>query len=469
MGRPLDIIFIAGSWPPRRGPRAVQNARLLASLPWQGHLFVRCAAEEDVDNSCREPVLPGMQEHRLWSRSLTPIHRVMQRVGLYTDRMPDDALPWALRTSLSTVFVGHSDLLVTISHPLSTHIAGLITKRFHRKLPWLTYFSDPWSDWGDVEFTKHSPSSQRINRWLERQVIQQADGLAFPSPELAAHFQETHPAMADKLVGVIPQSFDPELYPRRTRKYRPDELLIRSLGDFYGPRSPLPLLEGLAIFEERCPTLFQTLKIELYGQFQCDDKELCLERMQSLPVVTHHGHVSYERSLELMVESDALLNLGVKTDRKYFRPSKLIHYLAPDAPWWGSLRQGLRLTLSSSQGDSWQVPGIRGASPRCCKPFAKRTPPGRLSRTVRRPVSERPLLRRQPPRNSLSLPTMLLNVYIPAMVASGATAARDPRSLRMRTRIVRGQNPNGTGQVVWRSLVRRAEHAAVRTIAGSEH
>ncbi len=171
MGRPLDVIFIAGSWPPRRRSCAVQNARLLASLNWHGHLFVRRATEIAVDNSCPAPVLPGMQEHRLWSRSLTPIHRVMHRVGLDTDRMPDDALPWALRTSLSSVCVGHSDLLVTISHPLSTHIAGLITKRFRRKLPWLTYFSDPWSDWGDLEFPSIRPAARALTagwnaRWF---------------------------------------------------------------------------------------------------------------------------------------------------------------------------------------------------------------------------------------------------------------------------------------------------------------
>ncbi len=327
----------------------MQNARLLKSLGWQGHLFVRAAKEETDDNSCPQPSLPGIQEHRLWSRSLTPVHRLMHRLGLETDHMPDEVLPWALRASLATVRAGSSDLLVTISHPLSTHITGLLTKRARPHLPWLTYFSDPWSEWGDVDFRNSSPRSRRVNRWLEERVVRHADGLVFPSAELAEHFQSVHPIMHDKVVGVVPQSYDPALYPRRQRQSRRDELLIRSVGDFYGPRSPRPLLEALQIVRQRWPELLTRLKIEFYGRFDCDDKQECLELMASLPV-THHGHVSYERSLELMVESDVLVNLDVITSAKYFRPSKLIHYLGSGRPMIGVSSAGAGSNLVEQSG-----------------------------------------------------------------------------------------------------------------------
>lgn len=349
MGRPLDVIFVAGSWPPRRGPRAVQNARLLESLGWHGHLFVRQAREESDDNSCPQPDLPGMRQHRLWSRSLVPVHRLMHRIGLETDHMPDDALPWALRTSLATLRVGSSDLMVTISHPLSTHITGLLTKRARPRLPWITYFSDPWSEWGDVQFRKSSARSQSVNRWLEQRVVRHADGLVFPSKELAEHFQTVHPVMQHKVVGVVPQSYDPALYPARQRTYRPDELLIRSVGDFYGPRSPRPLLDALQIVRQRWPDLLPKLKVEFYGRFDCEDKQECLELMATLPV-THHGHVSYERSLELMVESDVLVNLDVITSARYFRPSKLIHYLGSGRPIIGVSSAGAGSNLVEQSG-----------------------------------------------------------------------------------------------------------------------
>jgi glycosyltransferase involved in cell wall biosynthesis len=321
----------------------------LESLDWKGHLFVRNLSEESDDNSCPQPNLPRMRQHRLWSRSLTPVHRLMHRIGLETDHMPDDALPWALRASLSTVRVRASELMITISHPLSTHITGLLTKRARPRLPWITYFSDPWSEWGDVEFRKSSNRSQNINRWLEQRVIRHADGLIFPSQELAEHFQSVHPIMQTKVVGVVPQSYDPALYPPPQRQHRADELLIRSVGDFYGPRSPRPLLDALQIVRQRWPELLSKLKIEFYGRFDCNDKPECLELMTTLPV-EHHGHVSYERSLELMVESDVLINLDVITSAKYFRPSKLIHYLGAGRPMIGVSSDGAGSHLVERSG-----------------------------------------------------------------------------------------------------------------------
>jgi hypothetical protein len=51
-----------------------------------------------------------------------------------------------------------------------------------------------------------------------------------------------------------------------------------------------------------------------------------------------------------MVESDALLNLGVKTDRKYFRPSKLIHYLGAGRPLLGISSAGAGANFVDQSG-----------------------------------------------------------------------------------------------------------------------
>jgi hypothetical protein len=87
----------------------------------------------------------------------------------------------------------------------------------------------------------------------------------------------------------------------------------------------------------------------LYGRFDCDDKQECLALMGTLPV-THHGHVSYERSLELMVDSDVLINLDVITSAKYFRPSKLIHYLGSGRPMIGVSSAGAGSHLVERSG-----------------------------------------------------------------------------------------------------------------------
>src|SRR4029453_1744450 len=74
------------------------------------------------------------------------------------------------------------------------------------------------------------------------------------------------------------------------------------------------------------------LRIELVGRWLCPDREAVERRLRRHPNVVHREPVPYRGALGLMCGADALLHVDVPTDRRYFRPSKLVEYLGANRP-----------------------------------------------------------------------------------------------------------------------------------------
>ena len=326
----LKALVFAPSWPPTRSPRATMNHRLLQALDWQGCVWV-AGSDRNPESTVNQ--LNTLRVHRLSIDLDAHVFNLLERLRLGLSDLPDRHLWWAMRTTRAALRRTHRsrvDLLVSISKPDSAHLAALAIKRQSPGLPWLAIFSDPWADLESYGYRKFNALTRRINRRLEARVLRSADAIVVTNPEARMLLLDRYPEAAAKY-RIISQCFDPELYPTR----KPDhsgQLVIRHLGDFYAERSPRPLLEALDRLHRDDPSCATQWRFELIGKLNCRDREQCIQLAEGSPAVRVLPEVSYRRSLELMVDADALLVIDAPAPLSPFLPSKLIEYLGANRP-----------------------------------------------------------------------------------------------------------------------------------------
>jgi hypothetical protein len=343
---------MAGSYPPRRLARSIQNARLLEALRWRGHLIVPRELRFDPRRNIDYVIPESMRVHRLWDIRGHRVHSALERLGFQTGKSPDVMKLWAFQAGILAALLPRPDLMVTISHPLSTHLAGLFAKRTTRRsTPWMAYFADPWVDLESLGYVAYTPRVRRRNQRLESKVVRAADALVFTNEETKKLFLGRYPDAGGKM-HVVSQAFDPRLFSQAGGSDGPasSPLMLRYIGEFYGPRSPRPMIEAALKLEAELNDGQPDWKIELYGSIACDDKAECQELLSRSRTVSALGEVNYSRSLELMLSSDVLLVIDAPAKNSPFLPSKLVDYLGARKPLFGITADGAAATLIRRTG-----------------------------------------------------------------------------------------------------------------------
>src|SRR5262249_29768162 len=142
---------------------------------------------------------------------------------------------------------------------------------------WIAHFSDPWVD---NPFSSYDFIRRAYDRHLERKVFESADVLSLTSRETVdLVFVESRAKYRCATV-EIPHVFDPVLYPQEVMPHS-GKLVFRSLGAFYGARSPEPLFKALALLRQRKPAVLDRIVVELIGSMPKHFLES--QALQSLP------------------------------------------------------------------------------------------------------------------------------------------------------------------------------------------
>jgi glycosyltransferase involved in cell wall biosynthesis len=321
----MKAVFLSYAFPPLAAPRAVQVARLAkySSLP----IRVLCAG-----NPAEWPALRAGVEvmrfpdtsSRLWRRA---------KHFLY---LPDSERPWAesaARIILGKKLVAADDVLVTFGQPMSDHIAGLKIKR-RLGVPWIAHFSDPWSDSpylsrNPVSRLSRNPVSRRRLRGMERQVFEAADRLMFTSDETVDLVMRKYPPDWRRKVNVLPHAYDPyyAVDAAQTEPIAGRRLVLRHVGNFYGPRNPLMLTRALRLLQRTQPALLDNVTVELVGRWVGNERWSPAEAGISDAVLVSRKPVEYRESLRQMCTADGLLIVDAPFAHNVFFPSKLVEYL----------------------------------------------------------------------------------------------------------------------------------------------
>ena len=372
----VKLLAISFAYPPLAYPRSIQVARLVKYLRLSTVLV--CADERAAR---RDATLEPDAESRLEAILRVPFavsrarayanaaaHRLSPALWNRWNRRPDQYTAWkaqALRAveefSLARAYA--PDAVVTFSQPTTDHLVGLEQKKRFRA-PWLAHFSDPWVD---NPFYATDDATRSFNLAAEREVAAAADRLVFTSEETVALVMSKYPEAWRAKARVLPQCYDPQLYPARETAERERgegggakhggggaQLVVRHVGNFYGARTPAPLVNALAALLESDEAALRGVVFEMIGV--ADEALVAKAGGADLPpgLVASRPPVGYRESLRLMAEADGLLIIDAPADVSVFLPSKLIDYVGAARPVMGFTPRGAAAGLIARLG-GWTV------------------------------------------------------------------------------------------------------------------
>ncbi|MDT4965828.1 MAG: hypothetical protein QOJ64_565 [Acidobacteriota bacterium] len=351
----VKLLAVSFCFPPLAYPRSIQVARLLKHL--RSKTVLVCADEKGarqdhtIDASAEEHLMACLRLPFSADGSRSPLGKVLSRLDApLWNKAPDQYTSWkpsVLRAvdSFAQDEAYTPNMLVTFGHPMSDHLIGLELQRRYL-IPWVAHFSDPWVD---NSYNRYDSVTRRLNAYLEKKVITSADRVIFTSQETSDLVLSKYPEEFRKKAKVIPHSFDESLYPRGPETREP-ELTVRYIGEFYGKRTPKPLIETLRAILASAPQLLTGVRFELIGPV--NPTIVAESGLESLPegLVVIKPAVNYRDSLQLAASADGLLLVDAPAKKSVFLASKLIDYVGAAKPILGITPPGSAAALIGELG-----------------------------------------------------------------------------------------------------------------------
>lgn len=328
----MRILAFVTNWPPERTPQATMNSRLIEHQGWVGDVYTASAGANSQKGEIKIH-----EVHRPFVRISDFINRLLLRIKINIRQFPDKHILWALLCFIRALCCEKykADTIITFSKWESAHLAGLFYKTIFQNLPWIAVFGDPWVEMEKFGYIRYSSISRRINTFLEERVLAKANVVIFVNNETFRIYLDKYPDLKNKIF-ILPYTFDSASYNLDSKEQKENQvkMKIRYLGDFYGPRSPLPLLETILQLKKEYPQYYQFLEIEFYGRQNYPNHKQLVQLINECGNCTFFEQVDYSKSLELMVSSDVLLVIDAKNEFSPFTPSKLIEYFGAGRPIW---------------------------------------------------------------------------------------------------------------------------------------
>jgi len=257
--------------------------------------------------------------------------------------IPDRQWLWALNAFRAAATLHkneHYDVVLTSSPPESSHIAGMLLKKWCH-IPWVADMRDGWM----FEPYLYFRSLRGFRRWLEceieRFLLSKADAItAVTQPiidDLISRLKVTHYKAA-----IIPNGFDPEewytmnegAYGRKSfLSYEKGKMCIVHVGrlsEARGDRKADHFFRALYELKKANPTLSDELSVFLVGVER--GAEVDMIRSLSLNDIVHsHHYVPKSEAATIMRDADVLL-LVTSVGQKSIATSKLFDYMAAERP-----------------------------------------------------------------------------------------------------------------------------------------
>lgn len=362
----MKLLAVSLAFPPLAYPRSIQVARLLKHTNADIALFCADEPEARIDNTiepdaeaslayCERVRVKRSTPARVWDRATRKFAR-----SLWNSRnlAPDQYARWRADVGHSIArYLGQKafvpDAVITFAQPFSDHLIGLDLKK-KLGLPWLAHFSDPWAD---NPFAGFDEPTRQKNLELEGKVARSADLLVFTSEETIDLFSSKYSPEIRAKARVLPQCYSSDPRPGGdSSESGSSSVIIRYLGNFYGNRTPRPLIAALQVILKSQPEILTDVRFELVG---LGDSDEVFRLANSLPdgLIIVRSSVDYVKSLELMQRADGLLMIDAPAEVSVFLPSKLIDYIGSRRPIFGITPRGTAASLIKKMGGSVGDPG----------------------------------------------------------------------------------------------------------------
>jgi glycosyltransferase involved in cell wall biosynthesis len=338
-----DLLYIAYSFPPLLEANAILNGKITHALAEQGY---RChvvtilpeTGTSTIDQSLaifshEQNTVHGYRSYKNFrhARASLPYH-FLRKCFPTLGRLPDLHV-WdyrrAYRLAHEIILRYKIDLVFSTGSPFSGHLLGLRLKK-EFGLPWIVHYFEPWAE---QVYIRGNRLCHYVNGRLERAVLERADAATFISEDIMDLAMAPYPQWREK-AHIFPLGFYPPSYPETTHGVQAEKLIFRYIGNFYGIRTPVPLLQAVARLKELYPVIAEKCEFKCVGGVQHDvDALKCRYGIGS--EVMFDPPVNYVESLRLMKTADVLMTIDAIGEGEVCLPSKLVDYVGARRPIWG--------------------------------------------------------------------------------------------------------------------------------------
>lgn len=349
----MKLLVITYSYTPDLTPRAFRWSAVAERLAQKGHtVHVLCAAVSGSDDGRSEDgvavyrvkdwllnasarVTPGAGTVATAPRSavgslLRSTLRKLVRAVWRAVYWPDYACGWvipAARKARSLCAAHNYDWIISVSHPFSGHVVGMLAKAQAPQSKWFVDISDPY-----CLMREPSPNNRLFYGWISRaiegRVIAGADALSVTTESTHRLYENEFPVSIGRM-RVIPPLLSISGLDRPSTRQVDGVTRLVFVGTLYSRlRSPKHLLACVSALKTMLPQL--RLELHFYGAINdCgDDLASCSEVVRNCLFV--HGMVSRDTVVQAMIDADVLVNIG--NDSESQLASKVIEYMAVGKP-----------------------------------------------------------------------------------------------------------------------------------------
>jgi len=249
--------------------------------------------------------------------------------------LPDSEKNWvipAVAKALRIIKKYNIDCIITSSPPHSVQITGFIVKKL-TGVKWVADFRDPWT-----EVLHYKPQgarsllSEKIELWMEKKVLDGADGVLTTTVPLARLYQKRFFHEGDKFT-CIPNGIDSASFLKLKNIRRYKKFTITYAGTLYAGRTPEPVFEAVKSLLREGRIEGKDICIKLMGN--CDD----IDGRPTMEVAAEYGlsdhvevlpSVAYAEAIKEMRKSWLLLLFAPGLPLQV--PAKLFDYLGAGTP-----------------------------------------------------------------------------------------------------------------------------------------
>ncbi len=223
------------------------------------------------------------------------------------------------------------DAVITVSHPFSGHVIGLLLKQSFPAISWLADSGDPFC-YMEESAPNNFKLYRRLNHRIEKKILQSVDHFTVTTNGTAFIYQQLFSESAKKICVIPPLLQDAFLCEKKNTKnfFEKNAIILFFAGTFYDDiRNPRPLLVLLDRMVTHSPLLRDKLQMHIFGSPEILNKALD-DYPTLFPRVHCHDKVPHNYIVNAMQQATCLVNIGNKTS--YQLPSKIIEYMSTGKP-----------------------------------------------------------------------------------------------------------------------------------------
>lgn len=258
--------------------------------------------------------------------------------------LPDFAYPWifpAFWHGLKIIRRHKIDCIFATGMPWSALIAARMIQLFS-SVKVIVDFRDPWVN--NPYISGKSRIRKRIEKFLEKSIVNAADAVILNTEELRADFLKRYQLLDEGKFHTLINGYDEydfsQLEIGKKTENTSAQLILAHAGFLYGARDPKPIFQAIEFIRNRREDLADRICLQQIGDLNLSyNLHRFLDQCHCSGNYREIGQISYKECLEMISYADILVIIQQATATQI--PSKIYEYIFLNKPI---------LTISQKEG-----------------------------------------------------------------------------------------------------------------------